>query len=95
MNAQTKMSAKGQVVIPKGVRDRLRWTEGAALEVVEREDGVLLRSPSPKRERITIEEFRKRVAPYKGKPVSLDDMEQAIIEEAGRRYRTKVARDDT
>ncbi|MCP3736106.1 AbrB/MazE/SpoVT family DNA-binding domain-containing protein [Sphingomonas sp. RP10(2022)] len=43
MNAYTKMSEKGQVVIPKDVRDRLRMASGDRLEVVERSDGVLLR----------------------------------------------------
>ncbi|GAA0667425.1 AbrB family looped-hinge helix DNA binding protein [Sphingomonas insulae] len=43
MNAFTKLSDKGQVVIPKDVRDRLRLESGDRLEVVERSDGVLLR----------------------------------------------------
>ena len=89
MNAQTKLSAKGQVVIPKAVRDRLCWEEGAALEVIERGDGVLLRAAQPQRERITMEEFRKRVPPYEGPPLSLEDMDKAVLDEAARRYRTK------
>jgi AbrB family looped-hinge helix DNA binding protein len=92
MNAQTKLSAKGQVVIPKAVRDRLCWEEGAALEVVERGDGVLLRAAQPARERITMEEFRKRVPPYKGPRLSLEDIENAVLDEAAARYRTKVSR---
>ena len=42
MNAQTKLSAKGQVVIPKDVRDRLHWAEGTQLKVVETGGGVML-----------------------------------------------------
>jgi AbrB family looped-hinge helix DNA binding protein len=89
MNAHTKLSAKGQVVIPKAVRDRLCWEEGAALEVVERGDGVLLRAAPSGRKRITMEEFSQRVPPYKGRTVSLEDMDRAVLEEAARRYRTK------
>lgn len=48
MNAQTKVSSKGQIVIPKDVRDRLRIAAGDQLEVVERPDGVLLRKSPPK-----------------------------------------------
>jgi len=92
MNAQTKMSAKGQVVIPKAVRDRLQWDAGAELEVIETASGVLLRRPERKRERITIEEFRKRVPPYNGPRISLDDMEDAVLEEAAARYRAKTSR---
>ncbi|MDO9490357.1 MAG: AbrB/MazE/SpoVT family DNA-binding domain-containing protein [Sphingomonadaceae bacterium] len=43
MNAETRLSAKGQIVIPKDVRDSKRWTAGTAFEVIERPDGVLLR----------------------------------------------------
>jgi AbrB family looped-hinge helix DNA binding protein len=89
MNAHTKLSAKGQVVIPKPVRDRLCWEEGAALEVVERADGVLLRAAQTGRKRITMEEFKKRVPAYEGPPVSLEDMDRAVLKEAARRYRTK------
>jgi AbrB family looped-hinge helix DNA binding protein len=45
MNAQTKISSKGQVVIPKDVRERLHWAEGMSLDIVERPDGVLLKGP--------------------------------------------------
>jgi AbrB family looped-hinge helix DNA binding protein len=42
MNAITKMSAKGQVVIPKDVRDRLRWLGGTPLKIVESGNSVTL-----------------------------------------------------
>lgn len=93
MNAHTKLSAKGQVVIPKAVRDRMHWEEGAALEVVERADGVLLRAAQPARKRITMEEFRKRVPPYLGPRLTLEDMENAVLEEAAARYLAKTSRE--
>jgi AbrB family looped-hinge helix DNA binding protein len=43
----TKLSSKGQVVIPKDVRERQRWTAGQAFDVVETEEGVLLRPHGP------------------------------------------------
>jgi AbrB family looped-hinge helix DNA binding protein len=43
MNAQTRLSAKGQVVIPKDVRERLRWASGTKLELVEQGEAVSLR----------------------------------------------------
>lgn len=45
VTAQTRLSAKGQVVIPKDVRERLGWLQGSELEVVETGEGVLLRKP--------------------------------------------------
>lgn len=43
---QTKISSKGQVVIPKSVRGRHEWPAGTVLEVEETADGVLLRPSS-------------------------------------------------
>jgi AbrB family looped-hinge helix DNA binding protein len=89
MNAQTRMSAKGQVVIPKSVRERLRWDQGADLEVIETAEGVLLRSRRPERERLTIEEFRRRMPKYEGPPASLEDMNQAIDRAMAERWTRK------
>jgi AbrB family looped-hinge helix DNA binding protein len=61
MNAQTKLSAKGQVVIPKDVRDRLHWQQGQALEVVETSEGVLLKQPSLRPRTITIQEMNETI----------------------------------
>jgi AbrB family looped-hinge helix DNA binding protein len=86
MGAQTKLSAKGQVVIPKPIRDRLRWQEGASLEVVETANGVLLRPAAGTRERITVEEFRRRHSPPPGPSLSLEEIDACIAREAARRF---------
>jgi AbrB family looped-hinge helix DNA binding protein len=82
MNAQTRMSSKGQVVIPKDVRDRLRIASGDRLEVVERPDGVLLRKKAPA-STMTFEEcvaqIRKAIR-YDG-PRYTDAEEKAAIAE--------------
>lgn len=46
----TKLSSKGQVIIPVDVRLRHRWKPGQEFEVLDTEEGVLLkpRSPFPK-----------------------------------------------
>ncbi|WP_431848532.1 AbrB/MazE/SpoVT family DNA-binding domain-containing protein [Allosphingosinicella sp.] len=89
---QTKISAKGQVVIPKAVRDRLSWSEGDRLDVIETAEGVLLRPPPIDGERITIEEFRRRVPAHPDPAVSLAQMEEAILAEASERYERKTRR---
>ena len=43
MNAYTTLSAKGQIVIPKPTRERLRMLPGQRFEVVETPEGVLLK----------------------------------------------------
>lgn len=82
MNARTTVSAKGQVVIPKDVRDRLKIASGDRLEVVERPDGVLLRKQPSKSgesfEAITAR-IRSRVK-YSGPPVAIADMDRTIAD---------------
>ena len=39
----TTLSTKGQVILPKAVRDQLGWPVGARLEVEALADGVVLR----------------------------------------------------
>ena len=82
VNAQTKVSAKGQVVIPKDVRDRLRFAPGTALEVIESGDSVTLRHVRPPKTR-TFEECIARIkarANYTGPPVSIEEMNASIDE---------------
>lgn len=89
MNAHTKLSAKGQIVIPKAVRERLKWSQGDDLEIVETAGGILLVPRSRHRERITIEEFRKRVRPHEGPTVSLEEMQRGIDEAMAERWKRK------
>ena len=76
MNAFTKISEKGQVVVPKTTRDRLGWEAGLDLEVIEHEDSVTLRrrraakTLSPDQ---AVAEFQ-RLYRHEGPPVSLDEM---------------------
>ena len=80
MNAQTRMSVRGQVVIPKDVRDRYRFDAGEPLDVIERPDGVLIRK-RPKKSSETFEEITARIralVKYDGPPVSIEEMNQTI-----------------
>jgi AbrB family looped-hinge helix DNA binding protein len=74
MNAQIKVSGKGQVVIPKDVRDRLGMVEGTVLDLIESGDGVFLRKPS-KRKKMSVAEalvfLRERVH-YDGPPLPIE-----------------------
>jgi len=46
MNQLTRLSAKGQIVIPKTVRDAKHWPPGTTFDVIDRPDGILLQ-PHP------------------------------------------------
>jgi AbrB family looped-hinge helix DNA binding protein len=74
MNAITKLSSKGQIVIPKDVRDALGWPEGQTLVVRQAGGRAILEPPQPIREKISWEEFRRRVPKYKGTAVSIENM---------------------
>lgn len=87
MNAQTKLSAKGQVVIPKDVRDRLGWPQGSSLEVIETAGGVLLRQPQT-RKKLTFEEATAKIRQavnYTGPPLTIEQLSWSA--EADREYR--------
>lgn len=45
--ATTKMSSKGQVVIPEGIRKQLRLKAGSQFVVVGKDDVVILKSITP------------------------------------------------
>ena len=82
MHGTTHMSEKGQVVIPKATRDRLKLVKGERLDVIERPDGVLLRI-QPKIKKGDFEEITARIRArntYRGPPVSVEDMDAAIAE---------------
>lgn len=81
MNTQTTLSGKGQVVIPKDVRDALGLVPGQKLDVVRAGNGVLLRPILQKSGRTTEEIFAhlREIAPkWEGPPVSIEEMDRAI-----------------
>ena len=82
MTATTHMSEKGQVVIPKATRDRLRLVTGERLEVIERPDGVLLRM-QPKIKKGDFDQITARIRArntYHGPPLAIEEMNRSIDE---------------
>lgn len=43
----TILSSKGQVIIPKPIREARRWNPGQRLEVIEADEGILLKPAEP------------------------------------------------
>ena len=78
MTAQTKVSAKGQVVIPKSVREELGWPPGTKLEILQVGNAVTLRPAPKERRRLTMEEFISRRPVYQGPPKSLEEIDEAV-----------------
>lgn len=85
----TRLSSKGQMVVPKSVRDALKLAPGTEL-VVEpgRDCFVVRRKPSTTIPRTTIDQVFG-ILKYDGPPVSLEDMEQGIHEAMRERWLRK------
>jgi len=78
----TKLSSKGQVIIPKEIRSRHHWDPGQDLLAIETADGVLLTPASPFPES-SLRDVASCLS-YTGKPRTLEDMEDAIKKGARR-----------
>jgi AbrB family looped-hinge helix DNA binding protein len=81
MNAHTRISSKGQVVIPKAVRDRMGLRAGTGFEIVEQGRNLLLRTVTPDPDPLDWEEFCAIVPRYTGKPKTIEEI-SSVPEEA-------------
>lgn len=72
----TRLSSKGQIILPQSVRESHHWVPGTEFIVEDTPDGVLLRPVKPfAPSRI---EDAIGCTGYSGSAKSLDDMRQAI-----------------
>jgi AbrB family looped-hinge helix DNA binding protein len=76
---EAKLTSKGQVTIPKEIRDTLGLRAGNRLDFVLEEDGVLRLIPL----KGSIKEL-KGILPSPERPVTLEEMEEAIRKRARR-----------
>ncbi len=81
----TKLSAKGQIVLPKRVRDAHGWAPGVEFVVENTEAGVLLRPKSQEKKGSVADAAGMLRRPGR-KPASLKDMDAAIAAEVRARY---------
>jgi AbrB family looped-hinge helix DNA binding protein len=80
----TRVSTKGQVILPKAIRQRRRWEPGTRLLVEETAEGVLLK-PASVVPRTRPEDVFGSL-PYSGKPKTIKEMNDSILAEARRRH---------
>ena len=83
----TSLSSKGQVIIPKALRDARHRSAGTRLEVQDTPEGVLLK-PVAVADKTGLASglaaIRARVG-YEGRAVTLQEMDAAVLREAQRR----------
>jgi AbrB family looped-hinge helix DNA binding protein len=80
----TRVSTKGQVILPKAIREQRHWREGTELLVEDTAEGVLLK-PAPQFARTRPKDVFKSLA-FGGTPKTLAEMDAGIAAEARRRH---------
>jgi len=80
----TTVSTKGQVILPKAIRQQRHWDAGTRLVVENTAEGVLLRA-APHFEPTRLEDVYGCL-PHSGPAKSLEDMDAAITAEIKRRH---------
>jgi len=73
---KTKLSSKGQLIIPKSIREDHGWHTGLQFIVLEHNDGLLLKPAKPEFS-VTLDDVIGCTG-YKGPKKSLKSMEKAI-----------------
>ena len=81
----TTVSTKGQVILPKAIRDQRHWPAGTKLIVEETPEGVLLR-PMAAFASTNLDAVFGSLRPT-GPALTIEDMNTVIAEEAKRRAR--------
>lgn len=79
----TTVSSKGQVVLPKPLREELGWLSGAKLELIREGDSLVIR----RAERFFPETRLEDVAgslKYNGPTISIGEMDRGVLEMARR-----------
>jgi AbrB family looped-hinge helix DNA binding protein len=77
-----KLSSKGQFILPKAIRDRHHWETGTEFIIIDRGEDLVIK-PScvfP----VTKLESPETPSVYNGRPLSVQDMDTAVLTEAAR-----------
>ncbi|WP_133512844.1 AbrB/MazE/SpoVT family DNA-binding domain-containing protein [Candidatus Thiosymbion oneisti] len=73
MAATVRLSSKGQIVIPKEVRDSLHWGVGVELTLVTTKHGVMLQTKAPQTHKIPAKSLRGFLQ-HTGEPVPTETL---------------------
>lgn len=86
--SSTLLSVKGQVVIPKALRESRRWGPGTRFDVKETAEGLLLTPVVVVGDKQPLAEglaALRKLANFAGPAVSVEAMAEAVAAEAARR----------
>ena len=78
-----KLSSKGQFILPKAIRDLHHWDAGTEFVIIDRGAELVIK---PTRVFPPTElEPPDTPSIYRGKPLTLEEMDKAVLVEAGQR----------
>ncbi len=95
---KVKVSPKGEFLLPKDIMEAHGFTDGAEVEVSGGQQQIVLKLVEQRqasesgKEKLTVEEFLARRPKYDGPPITQELMDQAILDEAARRWHEKNSR---
>lgn len=72
----TRLSSKGQIIIPKAIRQAYKWPVGQEFLVEQAGQGILLRPQKPFPQ--TCVDDVAGCLQYRGRPKTLEDMNDAV-----------------
>jgi AbrB family looped-hinge helix DNA binding protein len=79
-----RLSTKGQVILPKSIRERRHWDAGTRLVIEDTVDGVLLKA-APSFEPTRPDEVFGSLK-VSGSPKTLEEMDAGVLAEARHRH---------
>ena len=80
----TRLSTKGQLILPAEIRRRHQWSAGTRLEIEDTPDGIVIKAASPFEPSDPDEVFG--CLAYDGPPRTVDEMNTAVEIEMRRRH---------
>ncbi len=88
---ETTLSSKGQVVIPKELRDAHQWRAGMSLTVEEVPLGLLIRPAKKALFPATKIEDVAGCLRYKGPALSLEEIDRRLVADIKKRWKVESA----
>jgi AbrB family looped-hinge helix DNA binding protein len=91
MNARAKISSKGQLVLPKAIRDAYGLGAGSEVDIETAGDAIVLkpRKRRPQGGRAYTVDDVAGMLKYDGPPVAIEDMNRLVEEDFRRRWNAK------
>ena len=86
--SRTTLSTKGQIVVPKSMRDQKRWQAGTRLVLKDTPEGILI-TPEQAEKIYTIDDIIG-ILRHDASPVTIEEMNEAGPKGAVERYRRSL-----